>query len=398
MKKSIKTFLKHPTKDNSNRSANPAVIRASTILFNSMQELYQHEKKIKQHQKISHYSYGRYGSSTTIELENILKELEQAFHVFLTGTGFGGVALAIMSLCRPGDEILVSDNVYGPTKEISEKLLKEFNVMARFYNPDSFEDLKSKVTKKTKMILVENPGSNTFEFQDLSKIVYLAKKKKIFTFLDNTWGTPLYLKPLKLGFDMSFSSATKYFSGHSDAMGGSLAVNKKVFKQIMFFYKLSGYRMSADEAYLIIRGLRTLDTRLNQHYENTKQVINFLKKQKKVKEILYPHNPSSKNYKLWKKYYSGATGLLSIVVKSKKKSSVIKFVNSLELFGIGYSWGGFESLAILQELRSKKKDEYLQGRKFFRFNKDEHIIRLHIGLEDPKDLINDLKRSLRYIK
>ncbi len=398
MKKSIKTFLKHPTKDSSNRSANPAVIRASTILFNTMQELYQHERKIKKHQKISHYSYGRYGSSTTIELENMLKELEQAFHVFLTGTGFGGVALAIMSLCRPGDEILVSDNVYGPTKEISEKLLKEFDVEAVFYNPDSFEDLKDKVTKKTKMILVENPGSNTFEFQDLSKIVNLAKRKKIYTFLDNTWGTPLYLKPLKLGFDISFSSATKYFSGHSDAMGGSLAVNKKVFKQVMFFYKLSGYRMSADEAYLIIRGLRTLDTRLNQHSENTKQIISFLKKQKKVKEILYPYNPSSKNYKLWKKYYSGATGLLSIVIKSKKKSSVIKFVNSLELFGIGYSWGGFESLAILQELRSNKKDEYLQGRKYFRFNKDEHIVRLHIGLEDPKDLINDLKRSLRYVK
>ena len=328
----------------------------------------------------------------------MLKELEQAFHVFLTGTGFGGVALAIMSLCRPGDEILVSDNVYGPTKEISEKLLKEFNVMPKFYNPDSFEDLKSKVSKKTKLILVENPGSNTFEFQDLSKIVNLAKKKKIFTFLDNTWGTPLYLKPLKLGFDMSFSSATKYFSGHSDAMGGSLAVNKKVFKQIMFFYKLSGYRMSADEAYLIIRGLRTLDTRLNAHYENTKQVINFLKRQKKVKEILYPYKPSSKNYKLWKKYYSGATGLLSIVIKSKKKSSVVKFVNSLELFGIGYSWGGFESLAILQELRSNKKDEYIQGRKYFRFNKDEHIVRLHIGLEDPKDLINDLKSSLRYVR
>ena len=398
MKKSISTFLKHPTKDNTNRSANPPVIRASTILFNSMQELYMHETKIKKHQKISHYSYGRYGSSTTIELENILKELEQGYHVFLTGTGFGGVALAIMSLCRPGNEILVSDNVYGPTKEISEKLLKEFNVTAKFYNPESFDDLKNKVSKKTKMILVENPGSNTFEFQDLSKIVSLAKKKKIFTFLDNTWGTPLYLKPLKLGFDMSFSSATKYFSGHSDAMGGSLAVNKKVFKQIMFFYKLSGYRMSADEAYLIIRGLRTLDTRLNQHYHNTIKVINFLKKQKKVKEILYPHNPSTKNYKLWKKYYTGATGLLSVVIKSKKKSSVIKFVNSLELFGIGYSWGGFESLAILQELRSNKKDEYLQGRKYFRFDKDEHIVRLHIGLEDPNDLIADLKRSLRYVK
>ena len=398
MKKSIRTFLKHPTKDNSNRSANPAVIRASTILFNTMQELYQHEKKIKKNQTISHYSYGRYGSSTTIELENILKELEQAYHVFLTGTGFGGVALAIMSLCRPGDELLVSDNVYGPTKEISEKLLSEFKVKAKFYNPDSFNDLKNKVSKKTKMILVENPGSNTFEFQDLAKITSLAKKKKIFTFLDNTWGTPLYLKPLKIGFDMSFSSATKYFSGHSDAMGGSLAVNKKVFKKIMFFYKLSGYRMSADEAYLIIRGLRTLDTRLNQHYENTKKVINFLKSHKKIKEILYPYKPSSKNYKLWKKYYSGATGLFSIVIKSKKKSSVIKFINSLELFGIGYSWGGFESLALLQELKSRKKNEYIQGRKYYRFDDNEHIVRLHIGLEDPKDLINDLKISLRYIK
>tara|TARA_B100001175_G_scaffold288004_1_gene270831 strand:- start:885 stop:1406 length:522 start_codon:yes stop_codon:yes gene_type:complete len=169
------------------------------------------------------------------------------------------------------------------------------------------------------MILVENPGSNTFEFQDLSKIINLAKKKNILTFLDNTWGTPLYLKPLKLGFDMSFCSATKYFSGHSDAMGGTLAVNKKVYKKISFFYKLSGYRMSADEAYLIIRGLRTLDVRLNAHFENTKLVINFLKKQKKIKEVLYPHKIKSNNYKLWKKYYKGATGLFSVVIKSKKK-------------------------------------------------------------------------------
>ena len=179
-------------------------------------------------------------------------------------------------------------------------------------------------------------------------------------------------------------------------MGGSLAVNKKVFKKIMFFYKLSGYRMSADEAYLIIRGLRTLDVRLKQHYENTKTVINFLKKQKKIKEVLYPYKPSSKNYKLWKKYYSGGTGLLSIVIKSKKKSSVEKFVNSLELFGIGYSWGGYESLAILQELR--KSGEFLKERYFNRFNEDEHIVRLHIGLEDPKDLIVDLKKSLKHIK
>lgn len=154
--------------------------------------------------------------------------------------------------------------------------------------------------------------------------------------------------------------------------------------------------MSADEAYLIIRGLRTLDVRLKQHYENTKKVINFLKRQKKIKEILYPHKTSSKNYKLWKKYYSGATGLFSIVIKSKSKASVIKFVNSLELFGIGYSWGGFESLAILQEFR--KSTEYTKGRQYLRLDKNDHIVRLHIGLEDPKDLIYDLKQNLKFIK
>ena len=301
-----------------------------------------------------------------------------------------------MSLCRPGDEIIVSDNVYGPTKEITEDLLKQFNIIAKFYNPEKFEDLRNKISKKTKMIFVENPGSNTFEFQDLTKIVRIAKKKNIVTMLDNTWGTPLYLKPLKIGFDISFSSATKYFSGHSDAMGGTLAVNKKVYKKIMFFYKLSGYRMSADEAYLIIRGLRTLDVRLKQHYENAIKVIDYLKKHRKVKEILFPYKPKSKNYKLWKKYYSGATSLFSIVIKSRKKSSVIKFVNSLELFGIGYSWGGFESLAILQDL--KKKTEYIKGRHFYRFGKDEHIVRLHIGLEEPKELIADLNKALKFVK
>jgi len=396
MKKSINTILKHTSQDKINRSANPAVVRASTILFDSMQEMAAHEKKILRGQKVSHYTYGRYGSQTTIELENIIKKLEQAHHVFLTGTGFGGISLALMSLCRPGDEILVSDNVYGPTREITEELLKEFNIYAKFYNPESFEDLKSKVTKKTKLILVENPGSITFEFQDLSKIVKLAKNKNIITILDNTWGTALYLKPLKIGFDISFCSATKYLSGHSDAMGGTLSVNKKVFKRIMTFYKLSGYRMAADEAYLIIRGLRTLDIRLKQHYENTRLIINFLKKQKKIKEILYPHKASSKNYKNWKKYYSGGTGLLSIVIKAKSKNSVIKFVNSLELFGIGYSWGGFESLAILQDLR--KSTEYTKGRNYFRFDKDEHIVRLNIGLEHPQNLINDLRNSLNFIK
>jgi cystathionine beta-lyase len=390
MKKSISTILKLASNDLINKSANPPVVRASTILFDSMQEILAHEKKIAQRKEISHYAYGRYGSRTTIELKNIIKELEQAYDVFLASTGFGAVSLCIMALCKPGDEILVSDNVYGTTRGLVSDILSDINIKTIFYDPNSLDDLKNKITKKTKLIFVENPGSVTFEFQDLKEIIKIAKKKKIFTALDNTWGTPLYLKPITLGFDASIYSATKYFSGHSDAMGGTLAVNKKIYDKINKYNRYLGSRLSADEAYLIIRGLRTLDVRLKTHYNNTIKVINFLKKQKKIKEVLYPYKPGTKNFKLWKKYYSGGTGLLSIIIKSKKKSSVYKFVNKLELFGIGYSWGGYESLAIYQDIR--------KSRQYYKLANDEHLVRLHIGLEDPNDLVKDLKNSLRFIK
>ena len=390
MKKSISTLLKHSSFSKINRSANPAVVRASTILFNSMQELAAHEKKILKDKTITHYAYGRYGSQTTIELQKIVKELEQAHHVFLHSTGFGSVSLAFMALCQAGDEVLVADNVYYPTREITEKLLPKYNITTKYYDPNNIKDLQNKITKKTKLIFVENPGSITFEFQDLKEIVRLGKKNNIITAMDNTWGTPLYFKPLSLGFDVSISSATKYLSGHSDAMGGTLAVNKKTYSKVKFCDKLLGSRLSADEAYLIIRGARTLDVRLKAHSENTKKIVNFLKKQKKIKEVLYPHKPGSINYKMWKKYYSGATGLLSIVIKAKSKSSVFKFVNKLELFGIGYSWGGFESLAIYHDIS--------KIRNFYKFEKNDHLVRIHVGLEDPKDLITDLKNSLKNIK
>ena len=390
MKKSINTLLKHSSFSKVNRSANPAVVRASTILFDSMQEMKAHEKKISKNKPITHHAYGRYGSQTTIELEKIIKKLEEAHHVFLHSTGFGSVSLAFMALCQSGDEILVADNVYYPTKELTESLLPKYNIRSKYYDPNNIKDLQNKITKKTKLIFVENPGSITFEFQDLKAIVKLAKKNNIISIMDNTWGTPLYCKPLSLGFDVSISSATKYFSGHSDAMGGTLSVNKKTYNKVKLCNKLLGSRLSADEAYLILRGIRTLDVRLKAHYENTIKVINFLKKQKKIKEILFPHKSGSKDYKMWKKYYSGATGLLSIVINSKSKSSVIKFVNKLELFGIGYSWGGFESLAIYHDVS--------KSRNFYKFEKNEHLVRIHVGLEDSQDLIADLKNSLKHIK
>ena len=391
MPRSFKTFLKHTAKDFHNQSVNPPVVRASTIIFKSMQDIRKMQNKAKKNPTGGHFDYGRQGTSTTHILQKILSKLEESYHTFLTPTGFGSVFLAIFSITRPGDEIIVSDPVYSPTRLLSQDFLNEFNIKSIFYDPHNLKTLEQSITKKTKLIFVENPGSNTFDFQDLGKIIKIAKKNKILTAIDNTWGTPYFLKPIKLGFDMSIVSATKYYSGHSDVMGGSLAVNKKVFKHVQKTEKITGLRLGPDDAYLITRGLRTLDIRLDRHRENAKKIAYFLSKFKNIK-LLYPYKKNSYNFRMWKKYYSGASGLMGLRIKAKNEKSVVKFVNNLKLFGHGYSWGGFESLALHQNIREQG------NRSFLKLEKNEHLVRLHIGLEDPKDLIADIKQSLRYIK
>ena len=391
MSNSFKTFLKHTAKDFHNQAVNPPIVRASTIIFKSMGDIRKMQNKAKSDPTGGHFDYGRQGTSTTHVLQKILSKLEESYHTFLTPTGFGAVFLAIFSVTRPGDEIIVTDPVYSPTRILSQDFLKEFNIKTTFYNPHDLKTLENSITKKTKLIFVENPGSNTFEFQDIGKVVSIAKKYKILTAIDNTWATPYFLKPIKLGFDMSIVSATKYYSGHSDVMGGSLAVNKKIFKQVSKTEKITGLRLGPDDAYLITRGLRTLDIRLDRHRENAMKVAEFLSKFKNIK-LLYPYKKDSLNFRMWKKYYSGASGLMGLRIKAKSKQSVIKFVNNLKLFGHGYSWGGFESLALHQELREQGNRSYLK------LEKNEHLVRLHIGLEDPSDLIADIKQSLKHIK
>ena len=232
MSKSFKTFLKHTAKDFHNQSVNPPVVRASTIIFKSMQHIRKTQLKAKKNPTGGFYDYGRQGTSTTYILQKILTKLEESYHVFTTPTGFGSVFLAIFSIVRPGDEMIVADPVYSPTRILTQDYLKEFNINTVFYNPHDLKSLEKNISKKTKLIFVENPGSNSFEFQDLGKIISIAKKNKILTAIDNTWATPYYFKPIKFGFDMSIVSATKYYSGHSDVMGGSLAVNKKVFSKV----------------------------------------------------------------------------------------------------------------------------------------------------------------------
>ena len=391
MSNSFKTFLKHTAKDFHNQSVNPPVVRASTIIFKSMKDIRKTQAKAIKNPTGGHYDYGRQGTSTTYILQKILTKLEESYHVFTTPTGFGAVFLAIFSVTRPGDEIIVADPVYSPTRILTENFLKEFNIKTTFYDPHDLKTLEKSITEKTKLIFVENPGSNSFDFQDLGKIISIAKKHKILTVMDNTWGTPYFLKPIKLGFDMAIVSATKYYSGHSDVMGGSLAVNKKVFPKVKAAERITGLRLGPDDAYLITRGLRTLDVRLDRHRENAKKVAEFLSKNKKFK-LLYPYKKDSYNFRMWKKYYSGASGLMGVQIKSKNVNSIRKFVNSLKLFGYGYSWGGFESLALHQEFRETGK------RKYLKLKKDEHLVRFHIGLEDPSDLIADIKQALKHLK
>tara|TARA_Y100000741_G_C18226871_1_gene548187 strand:- start:323 stop:1498 length:1176 start_codon:yes stop_codon:yes gene_type:complete len=391
MGNSFKTYLKHTYKDFKNRSVNPPLVRTSTMVFKSMNDLRQTQKKNLKNPKGGHFEYGRQGTSTTFELEKMLTKMEDSYHTFLTPTGFGAVFLCLFSVLRPGNEIIIADPVYSPTRTLTENFLNEFNIIAKFYDPNNLDTIKRNITKQTKLIYVENPGSNTFEFQDLNKILSIAKKKKIYTAIDNTWGTPYFFKPIKLGFDLSIVSATKYYSGHSDVMGGSLAVSKRVFRKVLLAQNMTGLRLSPDDAYFIMRGLRTLDVRLDKHQTNTNHIVKFLSKKKNI-QVLYPYKKNSKNFKLWKKYYSGSSGLMGMKIKSRDKKSIDKFVNSLSLFGHGYSWGGFESLALHQEMKEQG------NRKFLNLKKNEYIVRLHIGLEDPADLIKDISKSLKYIK
>ena len=288
MSNSVKTFLKQVGKDYQSQSVNPPVVRASTVIFKTIQDIKKTQSKYKKNPLSKNFDYGRKGTSTTFVLQDLLRKIENAYQVYLTPTGFGAVFLGVISIVRPGDEIIITDSVYSPTRFLTEEYLKKFNISAIFYNPKNLNDLKRKITNKTKLIFVENPGSNTFEFQDLNKILSFAKKRNIFTAIDNTWGTPYLIKPLDLGFDMSIVSATKYYSGHSDVMGGSLAINKKLFKKVELSQKAIGSRLGPDDAYLIIRGLRTLDIRLDKHQQNALKIAKFFSKQRKVKEVFYP--------------------------------------------------------------------------------------------------------------
>ncbi len=357
---------------------NPPIYRTSTVLFKNIKEL---SKAITN--RFNQTYYGRYGTPTTFALEEGIKEIENGYRTIATSSGMSSISVSLLSCLSKDDRCLISDCTYYPTKKFATKILSKFGVETSFYDPSNLDTLKKKITKKTKVIFMESPASLTFEIEDMSEIIKIAKKKKIITIVDNSWATPFYFSPINIGIDISILAATKYISGHADTMLGLITVkNEKLFLKIKDTAVSLGDCPGPQECYLSLHGLRTLSTRLEHHRSSALKIARLLENNDKVFKVLHPALPKNDNYELWNKYFTGSTGLFSFILKEKSKNKVYKMIDKLKLFKLGFSWGGYESL-ILPVFPKKE-------RKIAKWNEKGVLLRIHVGLEDIDDLIEDL--------
>ena len=359
---------------------NPAVWRASTILFESVAEM---KAAYPPTDGILHY--GRNGTPTSWALCEALTELEPgAAMTRLYPSGSAAVAAALLSVLEAGDELLMVDSAYGPTRALCDSLLKRFGVRTTYYDPLVGAGIEALVGDKTRAIFMESPGTHSFEVQDVPAICAVARAKGLATLIDNTWATPLYFRAIAAGVDFSILACTKYIGGHADLMLGSVTATEQVAHRLEQARRVLGQTAGPDDAWLALRGLRTLDVRLARHQENGLRVARWLATQPSVARVLHPALPDCPGHEIWRRDFSGATGLFSFVLRGGDEAARTKLIDSLELFGIGYSWGGYESLALPADpVRTASRLE-LEG----------PMVRLHIGLEDADDLIADLAAAL----
>ncbi|MEM8552696.1 MAG: cystathionine beta-lyase, partial [Pseudomonadota bacterium] len=329
--------------------------------------------------------YGSTGTPTTDALCDVVKMLESADSVVLAPTGRGAVAVAILSVVRPGDRLVIVDNVYEPTRRFAGVFLSRMNVETVYVDPLDHDAVRQAVSGAAALFL-EAPGSQTFEVPDIPALAALAREAGAVSIMDNTWATPVFFRPLERGVDISVQSATKYYGGHADLVMGTVAANGRNGKMVEETWRELGMHVAPDDVFLALRGLRTLDVRLERHQRNARRVAEWLSAHSKVDRVLYPALPDAPGHALWKRDFEGATGLFSFVLKGYEMDAVQSVVDNLELFGIGYSWGGFESLVTVARMP--------RIRTATPWPEDEHVVRLHIGLEDPQDLIEDLERAL----
>ena len=385
-KKDTKNIIAGKRKKLSNGFVNSPIYKGSTVLFNTVEEM-QSKMKKKNSQTLF---YGRFGSPATFEFENAIADIDESYTAVATASGTAAIVASLLAVLKTGDHILMTDSAYGVSRNLTKKLLNNMGITTTFYNPNLTNKIKELITNKTKLIFMESPGSLTFEIQNISMIVDIAKKYNLITVIDNTWATSLYLKPMNYGVDISIQSATKYIVGHSDAMLGVITTNKKYAKQIRESAHNLGSCPGPEDIYLGIRGLKTLSIRLKKHQENAMKIIEWLLRQREVNRVLYPALPDNPGYKIWKKDFKGASGLFGVVLENTRKDLIYKMLNNLKLFNMGYSWGGYESL-IIPVNPEKIRDTY-------KWNHMDLTLRIHAGLEDPDDLINDLKDNFNILK
>ena len=356
---------------------NVPVERASTILFDCVDELRSGEPEL------GTYRYALQGTATHWALADALTAREPgAAGTALFPTGLAAITTSLLSVLSPGDELLVTDNVYGPTRKFCGTILKRLGIATRYYDPLIGPGIRDLIGDKTRAILLESPGSMTMEVQDVPGICAVAKERGIVTLIDNTWATPLLFPALAAGVDISILAGTKYVGGHADVMLGTATATAAYFKALQTAAWDLGQAVSPDDAWLASRGLRTMGVRLKQHQAGALEVAQWLSKQPMVERILHPAFPDCPGHELFKRDFRGSSGLFTFALRGNDVVR-IKFTESLSLFGIGYSWGGYESLVLpVDPVRTVSRAPA------------ENLVRLHIGLEDPADLIDDLQAAL----
>ncbi len=362
---------------------NTPVWRASTILYDDVAAL---RAGVRSNEDGKLF-YGRRGTPTQWSLADALTEMEpEAAGTMLFPSGVAATATALLSVLGPGDELLMVDSAYDPTRGICEGLLKRFGVTTQYYDPLIGAGIEALVTARTRAIFLESPGSLTFEVQDVPAIVAVAKAHNLVTLIDNTWATSLLFPALSFGVDLSILACTKYIVGHSDVMAGSVTANAAHFPALRNTSQQLGQVMSPDDAWLAARGLRTLDVRMERHQASALKIAHWLAEQPEVARVLHPALPGCPGHEHWKRDFKGASGLFSFILNGGNEASRAALIDGLAHFGIGYSWGGYESLALPVD-----PEKY---RSVTKWEAEGPVVRLQIGLEDVDDLIEDLRAGL----
>jgi len=365
------------------KTINPPVFRGSTVLFDSFADL-----TLANAGEYQGISYGTDRLPTQRLFEKAVRELEGGALTRTFPSGISAIINTFLAFTGSGDHILLCDNAYGPTTRFCNEVLKKYQVEITTIPSSAGKEIEHFIQDNTKLIFLESPGSNTFEIQDIPAITSLAKARDIITVLDNTWATPLYLNPFSLGVDVSIQSVTKYLSGHSDLLMGTVTVNEKYAETFKQFYRVTETYTPEEDCYTALRGLRTLPLRLKQHEQSALEIAHWLESVASIDQVLHPALQSHPEHHLWKRDFTGSSGLFAFIFKQEyPQDKLAEFVDSLQLFGIGYSWGGFKSLITAGKYNRSQESRYA----------GKTVVRLNIGLEDPADLLNDLKTGFELL-